>query len=132
MNNENKKKRKKQNKLENIQEQKNILKESYDNSEDLTNGSIVNIEENNKIKRNNTKYVKTNKNKAKKKESKNEKVEDKTKKVKFGKVQFIDVECWKELNLKLTAEENIEEIIKLTEGKGDKRAKNIGCTCIII
>ena len=132
MNNENKKKKKKQNKLENIQEQKNILKESYDNSEDLTNGSIVNIEEKNKIKRNNTKCVKTNKNKVKKKESKNEEVEDKTKKVKFGNVQFIDVECWKELNLKLTAEENIEEIIKLTEGKGDKRAKNIGCTCIII
>ena len=130
MNNESKKKRKKQNKVEKILEKQNILKKSYDNSEIPTNGSIVNLEEDNKIKRNYTKYVKSNKNK--KEESKNEEVEDKTKKVRFGNVQIIDVECWKEINLKLTAEENMEEIIKLTEGKGDKRTKNIGCTCIII
>ena len=130
MNNENKKKRKKQNKVEKIPEKQKILKESYDNSEIPTNGSIVNNEENNKIKRNYTKYVKSNK--KKKEELKNEEMEDKTKKVKFGNVQIIDVECWKEINLKLTAEENMEEIIKLTEGKGDKRTKNIGCTCIII
>ena len=130
MNNESKKKRKKQNKVEKIPEKQNILKKSYDNSEIPTNGSIVNLEEDNKIKRNYTKYVKSNKNK--KEESKNEEVEDKTKKVRFGNVQIIDVECWKEINLKLTAEENMEEIIKLTEGKGDKRTKNIGCTCIII
>ena len=130
MNNESKKKRKKQNKVEKIPEKQNILKKSYDNSEIPTNGSIVNLEEDNKIKRNYTKYVKSSKNK--KEESKNAEMEDKTKKVRFGNVQIIDVECWKEINLKLTAEENMEEIIKLTEGKGDKRTKNIGCTCIII
>ena len=37
----------------------------------------------------------------------------------------------KKLNLKLTAEENIDELIKLSEGKKE-RIKNVSCSCIII
>ena len=47
----------------------------------------------------------------------------KGKKVKFSKIDVIDVECWKQLNLKMTAEENLEELMKLTEGQKG-RVKN--------
>ena len=36
------------------------------------------------------------------------------------------------MNLKLTSEENVDELIKITEGKSYGRIKNIGCTCLII
>ena len=55
---------------------------------------------------------------------------EKQKKVKFTKIDIIDVESWKKLNLKLTAEENLDELLKLTEGKKGKD-KNISCNCII-
>ena len=61
-----------------------------------------------------------------------EEEQTKGKKVKFAKIDIIDVECWKEINLKLTAEENVDELMKITGGKDDKRIKNIGCTCTII
>ena len=54
----------------------------------------------------------------------------KGKKVKFDKINVIDVESWKKLNLKLTVEENLDELIKLSEGKKE-RIKNISCRCII-
>ena len=40
---------------------------------------------------------------------KNEK-DEKESKVKFDKIDIIDVECWKTLNLKMTAEENMDEL----------------------
>ena len=52
-------------------------------------------------------------------------------KIKFGKIEVIDIECWKKINLKLTAEENSEEILKLSKGKKG-RNKNVNCDCIII
>ena len=55
----------------------------------------------------------------------------KGKKVRFAKIDVIDVESWKKLNLKLTAEENLDELIKISEGKKE-RIKNVSCTCIII
>ena len=55
----------------------------------------------------------------------------KGKKVRFAKIDVIDVESWKNLNLKLTAEENLDELIKISEGKKE-RIKNVSCTCIII
>ena len=60
------------------------------------------------------------------KETKNEK----GKKVKFSNIDIIDVESWKKLNLKMTAEENTAELIKITEGRR-QRKKNVTC-CIII
>ena len=59
-------------------------------------------------------------------EAKNEK----GKKVKFTKIDVIDVESWKKLNLKMTAEENLDELLKLTEGRKERK-KNVNC-CIII
>ena len=55
---------------------------------------------------------------------------EKGKKVRFSKIDVIDVECWKKLNLKMTAEENLDELLKLTEGKKEK-VKNVNC-CIIL
>ena len=52
-------------------------------------------------------------------------------KVKFAKIDIIDVESWKKLNLKMTADENLDELIKLTEGKKG-RVKNVSCNCIIL
>ena len=107
-----------------------ILKDSDDNSDDQTNSSIGNKEQ---IfnKRKNTKYVKRNKNKIQKEEIKEENL-NKKKRVKFGDIQIINVECWKKINLKLTSEENFDELIKMAEGKNYGRMKNIGCTCLII
>ena len=53
------------------------------------------------------------------------------KKVKFHKIDIIDVESWKKLNLKLTAEENLDELLKITKGKKGKN-KNVSCNCIIL
>ena len=71
--------------------------------------------------------------KSKENKLKNEIIDDqdeKGRKVKFGKIDVIDVESWKKLNLKLTAEENLDELIKLSEGKKE-RIKNVNCSCII-
>ncbi len=56
---------------------------------------------------------------------------DKVKKVRFSNIDVIKVECWKKYNLKLTAEENFEELMNLSSGRKEKE-KNISCTCIII
>ena len=52
--------------------------------------------------------------------------------MKFGKIEFINVESWREINLKLTAKENIDEIIEFKNGKESGRNKKISCTCIVI
>ena len=57
-------------------------------------------------------------------------ISQKGKKVRFSNIDIIDVECWKQLNLKNTAEENLEELVKLTEGKKE-RVKNVSCCTII-
>ena len=57
--------------------------------------------------------------------------EFKGKKVRFTKIEIIDVESWKKLNLKLTAEENLDELMKISQGKKE-RNKNVSCTCVII
>ncbi len=54
----------------------------------------------------------------------------KGKKVRFNKIEVINVESWKKINLKLTSEENIDELIKISEGKKG-RIKNVSCTCAI-
>ena len=54
------------------------------------------------------------------------------KKVKFGKIEIIDIENWKQINLKLTADENLKAMHKLTNEHDIKKMKNIGCRCIII
>ena len=107
-----------------------ILKDSDDNSDDQTNSSNGNIEQNINKKKH-IKFIKKKKNKIQKEEAKEE-VKNNKKKVKFGDIEVIDVECWKEMNLKLTSEENVDELIKITEGKSYGRIKNIGCTCLII
>ena len=80
----------------------------------------------------NRKHTKVTKKKKVKKEEKKIEEENNTRKVKFGNIDIIDVECWKKINLKLTAEENFEELFKISDVQAKKRMKNIGCTCIII
>ncbi len=87
--------------------------------------------ENNILNRINTKIIKKKK-KEKEKDNKNEEDKSNKRTVKFGKIDIIDVECWKTINSELTAEENIEELYKLAETQENKRKKNIGCRCIII
>ena len=58
-------------------------------------------------------------------------ISEKGKKVKFKKIDIIDVESWKKLNLKLTAEENLDELLKITKGEKGKN-KNVSCNCIIL
>ena len=79
-------------------------------------------------KRNHTK-VKRNKH-HKEKDEYSEDMQ-KGRKIKFGTIDIIDVECWKQLNLKMTAEENLDELLKISEGKKG-RMKNVSCNCIII
>ena len=71
----------------------------------------------------------------KKKENKENKIEEKKineisninlrRKVKFGNIDIIDVESWKAINLKLTSEENIEELFKISDGKKNKEKEII-------
>jgi hypothetical protein len=105
-------------------------------NEEEKNLDDKNIDENFEIKRKHTKYA------EKKKENKENKIEEKKineinninlrRKVKFGNIDIIDVESWKAINLKLTSEENIEELFKISDGKENRRIKDIGCACIII
>ena len=53
------------------------------------------------------------------------------KRVRFGKIDIIDIENWKQINLTLTAEENLNEFDKISDERENKRMKNIGCKCII-
>ena len=108
---------------------KNKKKVKIADNEENSENEIQEIDENFVIKR---KHTKVNKKKKEKEETKVEEEIDNKRKVKFGKIDIIDVESWKKLNLKLTAEENMEELYKISEGTQNKRMKNIGCTCIII
>ena len=129
------KKKKNKNKLnDDLLKVKTDKKVSFQNN-DLNNSSRTDNENiQNKIeptrKRKHTKVSK----KSKENNINNNVIEDtlseKQKKVKFTKIDIIDVESWKKLNLKLTAEENLDELLKLTEGKKGKD-KNISCNCII-
>ena len=113
----------------NDKNKKNKKKVKIADNEEHSKNSNQEIEENVLIKR---KHTKVNKKKKEKKEKKIEEELDNNRKVKFGNIDIIDVESWKKLNLKLTAEENMEELYKISEGTQNKRMKNIGCTCIII
>ena len=127
-----KKSKKRHKNQEELSPKKVNLKEIDDNSDDLTSSSNNNIEQNYQAKRKHTKIAKKKKDKDIKESIKVEEEKIKGKKVKFGKIEIINVECWKEINLNLTAEENVDELMKITKGKDDKRIKNIGCTCMII
>ena len=54
----------------------------------------------------------------------------KQKRVKFADIDIINVENWKKYNLNMTAEENLEELINVSNKKKG-RQKNISCTCIV-
>ena len=56
---------------------------------------------------------------------------NKRKRVKFKNIDVVEIENWKKYNLILTAEENIEELLNISNAKKGKE-KNISCTCIII
>ena len=129
-----KKKKNKNKSNDDLLKVKTDKKVSFKNN-DLNNSSRTDNENiQNKIestrKRKHTKVSK----KSKENNINNNVIEDtlseKQKKVKFTKIDIIDVESWKKLNLKLTAEENLDELLKLTEGKKGKD-KNISCNCII-
>ena len=134
MNDKPKKKKNKNKSNDDLLKVKTDKKVSFKNN-DLNNSSRTDNENiQNKIestrKRKHTKVSK----KSKENNINNNVIEDtlseKQKKVKFTKIDIIDVESWKKLNLKLTAEENLDELLKLTEGKKGKD-KNISCNCII-
>ena len=134
MNDKPKKKKNKNKSNDDFLKVKTDKKVSFSNN-DINNSSRTDNENiQNKIeptrKRKHTKVSK----KSKENNINNNVIEDtlseKQKKVKFTKIDIIDVESWKKLNLKLTAEENLDELLKLTEGKKGKD-KNISCNCII-
>ena len=134
MNDKPKKKQNKNKSNDDFLKVKTDKKVSFSNN-DINNSSRTDNENiQNKIestrKRKHTKVSK----KSKENNINNNVIEDtlseKQKKVKFTKIDIIDVESWKKLNLKLTAEENLDELLKLTEGKKGKD-KNISCNCII-
>ena len=134
MNDKPKKKKNKNKSNDDFLKVKTDKKVSFSNN-DINNSSRTDNENiQNKIestrKRKHTKVSK----KSKENNINNNVIEDtlseKQKKVKFSKIDIIDVESWKKLNLKLTAEENLDELLKLTEGKKGKD-KNISCNCII-
>ena len=133
MNKKNKKNKHKINQNEDLSEEKHDKKVLFKDCENINDDNSK--KEKDKItgnirKRKHTKV--SHKSKDNKLESKI--IEDqniKGKKVKFSKIDVIDVECWKQLNLKMTAEENLEELMKLTEGQKG-RVKNVGCNCLIL
>ncbi len=49
---------------------------------------------------------------------------DKGRKIKFGTIDIIDIECLIQLNLKMMTEENFGELLKISEGKKERK-KNI-------
>ena len=97
--------------------------------EQQTNNSDQDIDNIIIVKRKHTKV-------SKKKKIKKDNIYDENiyfkKKVKFGKIEIIDIENWKQINLKLTADENLKAMHKLTNEHDIKKMKNIGCRCIII
>ena len=135
MNDKPKKKKNKNKSNDDFLKVKTDKKVSFSNN-DINNSSRTDNENiQNKIestrKRKHTKVSK----KSKENNINNNVIEDtlseKQKKVKFTKIDIIDVESWKKLNLKLTAEENLDELLKITKGKKGKN-KNVSCNCIIL
>ena len=86
-------------------------------------------------KRTYTKSVKHNKGRMSRVRSSSDltqiKENEKQKRVKFADIDIINVENWKKYNLNLTAEENLEELINVSNNKKKGRQKNISCTCIV-
>ena len=118
----------------------------YSDNEDDSDPSSYRSNKNNKNKyndigpsRKHTRYKPKKNNINEINDNNNNKIEKKVKKrVKFAsKVTTIKVECWKKYNLEQTADENINELLKIsktdTKEKGKKggRDQNITCTCII-
>ena len=115
--------------MNNIHKTKKIKKKKrIDEEEKQTSNSEQDIDNIAIVKRTHTKI-------PKKKKIKKNNIYDENfyykKKVKFGKVDIIDIENWKQINLKLTACENLKEFNKLSDEHDIKRMKNIGCKCII-
>ena len=108
---------------------KNKYKMRIKEEEQQTNNSDQDIDNIIIVKRKHTKV-------SKKKKIKKDNIYDENiyfkKKVKFGKIEIIDIENWKQINLKLTADENLKAMHKLTNEHDIKKMKNIGCRCIII
>ena len=127
--NDKKKKTKQKSKSNNdLTEVKGLFNPKDDIDNDISDNDSQNKRSDSTRRRKHTKI--TNK---KKDNSTNEIISDdhKGKKVKFNKIEVVDVESWKVLNLKLTAEENLDELLKLSNGKKE-RVKNVSCTCVII
>ena len=85
-------------------------------------------------KRTYTKSAKNNKSKVSKVRSSSDlpqiKENGNQKRVKFADVDVINIENWKKYNLNMTSEENLEELINVSNNKKG-RQKNISCTCIL-
>ena len=129
--NDNKKKAKQKSKSNNdLTEVKGLFNPKDDIDNDISDNDSQNKRSDSTRRRKHTKITH-----KKKDNSTNEIISDdqsyKGKKVKFDKIEVVDVESWKVLNLKLTAEENLDELLKLSNGKKE-RVKNVSCTCVII
>ena len=129
--NDNKKKTKQKSKSNNdLTEVKGLFNPKDDIDNDISDNDSQNKRSDSTRRRKHTKITH-----KKKDNSTNEIMSDdqsyKGKKVKFNKIEVVDVESWKVLNLKLTAEENLDELLKLSNGKKE-RVKNVSCTCVII
>ena len=85
-------------------------------------------------KRTYTKSAKNNKSKVSKVRSSSDlpqiKENGNQKRVKFADIDIINIENWKKYNLNMTSEENLEELINVSNNKKG-RQKNISCTCIL-
>ena len=117
--------------LSEIDKDKKVMFNDIDNSENNTNSRTDSVDLSRDFhtsrKRKHTKVSK----KSKRRTQSFDEESLKGRKVKFGKIDVIDVESWKKLNLKMTAEENLDELLKVSDGKKG-RIKNVNCTCIII
>ena len=125
------------NKIEN-DETKSNFKDSIDKNNDEKNNEEEHHHHHNHHKRHETSRKKKRNHTKISHNSKNNNINNllsegkngKEKKVRFKKIDIIDVESWKEYNYIMTAEENLDELLKLNDGKKEK-IKNISC-CIII
>ncbi len=106
-------------------------KAKFDNDQYLEDEEFAGQIEN---KRTYTKSAKHNKGKVSKVRSSSDlpqiKENGNQKRVKFADIDVINIENWKKYNLNMTAEENLEELINVSNNKKG-RQKNISCTCIL-
>ena len=117
-----------------IKTDKKVSFNHHDNDDDNSRTYSVDFENKpgNSRKRKNTKIShKTKGNNIMNFKLDNDSISEKGKKVRFNKIDVIDVESWKKINLQLTAEENLDELLKITKGKKGKD-KNVSCNCIIL